>query len=104
MYGFETTAKWHKHLAPAALENDQAQILWDFSIFTEKLTTAYNPDGVVIDKIVNNCQLIDKSVPRDTKVADKEQEEIEKYLEMAKVPSPSTIHQQCRNALYVVML
>lgn len=44
---------------PKVVENDQAKILWDFQIKTDKMLMANKPDTVVVEKLQKKAVLID---------------------------------------------
>ena len=47
---FEAGDKWYEHEPESFLENEDYEILWDFSIQTDHVIEARRPDLVVADK------------------------------------------------------
>ena len=45
---------------------------------TDRTIEARRPDLILIDKIVDECKIIDVAVPGDTRVVKKEEEKIKK--------------------------
>ena len=54
------------------------------NIQTDHVIEAGRPDMVVIDKAKNHCQIIDFTVPYDSRVEQKELEKKEKYHDLAR--------------------
>ena len=50
---------------------------------TDRTIEVRKPDLILIDKIVDECKIIDVAVPGDTRVVKKEEEKIEKYRDLA---------------------
>ena len=69
---------------PKVVENDQAKILWDFQIQTDKLVMANQPDIVLIDKQQKKAVVIDVAIPSDSNIRKKEHEKLEKYQGLKK--------------------
>ena len=77
-YKLETPrSKWEA--PPKVMENDQAKILWDFQIQTDKMVMANQPDIVIIDKQQRKAVVIDVAIPSDSNIKKKEHEKLEKY-------------------------
>ena len=81
-YGFKTSPKWYEHETPPVVENNEAAILWDFSIQTDRSIPANRPDIVIRDKKDKTCFLIDVSVPSDTNTSLKTYEKLTKYKDL----------------------
>ena len=64
------------------LENDEVQLLWDFSIQTERRLEKSKPDIVVLDKKQKLCLAIGVACQFDTKIKKKEQDKIEYYTDL----------------------
>ena len=47
---FQAGDKWYEDEPESALENEDYQIYWDFSIQTDHVIEAQRPDLVVVDK------------------------------------------------------
>ena len=54
-------------------ENENAKLLWDYSIRTSGVIPADQPDLTLVDK-TNKVSLIDVAVPWDSRAEQKEQE------------------------------
>ena len=61
------------------LENDNAKILWDFSVQTDHKLEHNKPDILIVDKQAGECYIIDVACSFDTTVKEKEQEKVERY-------------------------
>ena len=55
-------------------ENENAKLLWDYSIRTDRMIPAHRPDLTLVDKTINKVSLIDVTVPWDSRAEQKEQE------------------------------
>ena len=60
------------------------KILWDFEIKTDPLIPARRPNLVLINKKEITCQLVDFAVPADDRVKLKENEKMNKYLDLSR--------------------
>ncbi|TWW69265.1 COP9 signalosome complex subunit 1 [Takifugu flavidus] len=77
-YGLEVPgSRWET--PPKVLENEQAKILWDLQIQTEKMVVANQPDIVVVDKHQKTVVVIDVAIPNDSNIRKKEHKKLEKY-------------------------
>ena len=65
------------------MENEHVKLLWDFKVQTDRTIETRRPDLILIDKIIEECKIIDVAVPGDTRVVKKEDEKIEKYRDLA---------------------
>ena len=65
------------------MENEHVKLLWDFNVLTDRTTEARRPDLILIDKIIEECKIIDVAVPGDTRGGKKEEEKIEKYKDLS---------------------
>ena len=72
----------YEHQPEAVIENDSCKILRDFNVQTNHFITARRPDMIFIDKKHYECLIINFAIPYDTRVDDKEVEQIEKYLDL----------------------
>lgn len=81
-YGFEVEEKWYHHKPNGVEENENAKILWDFNIQTDRVIEHRRPDITVVDKSANKCFIIDVAIPGDHNVARKEIEKIDNYSEL----------------------
>ena len=82
--GLEHAEKWYEHVPESVMENEKCKILWDFTIQTDRVIGAKRPDITILDKETSECQLIDIACPSDNKVAEKEDEKIDKYRDLAR--------------------
>ena len=55
-------------------ENENAKLLWDYGIRTERVIPAHRPDLTLVDKINSQLSLIDVAVPWDSRAEQKEHE------------------------------
>ena len=55
--------------------------MWDFSIQTDHVIEARKPDLVLVDK-ERICKIIDFAVPGDSRIGEREKDEIEKYQDL----------------------
>ena len=79
---FEAGDKWYEHDPEHVLENENYDILWDFSIQTDHVIEDRRPDLIVVDKKRRNCKIIAFAVPGDSRIEEKEKEKIEKYQDL----------------------
>ena len=77
-YNLECPKDWWE-TPPKVNENDEAKILWDFHIQTDRQVIANQPDIVIVDKIKKTASIIDIAVPMDGNIKKKEIEKVEKY-------------------------
>ena len=80
---FEAADKWYEHEPESILENEDYQILWDFSIETDHVIEARRPVLVVVDKKERSCKIIDFAVPGDSRI-EEEKDKIEKYQDLGR--------------------
>ena len=73
-YGLPHTEKWYDHRAEPVMENEHVKLLWDFNVQTDRTIEARRPDLILIDKIIEECKIIDVAIPGDTRVVKKEEE------------------------------
>ena len=59
-------------------ENENAKLLWDYSIRTDRVIPAHRPDLTLVVKTNNKVSLIDVAVPWDSRAEQKEQEKKKK--------------------------
>ena len=82
---FEAGDKWYEHEPESVLENEGYKILWDFSIQTDHVIEARRPDLVVGDKKERiSCKIIDVAVPGDSRIENKEKDNIRKYQDLGR--------------------
>ena len=56
----------------------------DFSILTDHVIEARRPDLVVVDKKERSCKIIDLAVPGDSRIEEKEKDNIEQYQDLGR--------------------
>ena len=81
-YQMPCSNKWYEHQPETVIENDNAKLLWDFGIRTDRVIQAHRPDLTLVDKTNNKVSLIDVAVPWDSRVMQKEQEKRDKYQDL----------------------
>ena len=81
---FEAGDKWYEHKPGRVLENEDYKILWDFSIQTDHVIEARRPDLVVVDKKERSCKIIDFTFLGDSRIAEKEKDNIENYQDLGR--------------------
>ena len=57
-------------------------MLWDFNIQCDHIIEARRPDILIVEKEEKVCKIIDIAIPGDSRVAEKEREKVEKYLDL----------------------
>ena len=55
-------------------ESENAKLLWDYSVRTDRVIPAHRPDLTPVDKTNNKVSLIDVAVHWDSRAEQKEQE------------------------------
>ena len=79
-----TAYKWFEHSSPdSCLSDTGVEMLWNVFMETNTKVRHNRPDIVV--KMPNKWFIIDKAVPQDHLVTEKENEKISKYLDLAGV-------------------
>ena len=81
-YGMKVSNAWYNHETAPVAENEQATILWDFPIQTDRTIYANRPDIVVKDKQAKSCLLLDVSIPSDRNTSLKTYEKLSKYKDL----------------------
>ena len=72
-YQIPGSNKWYEHQPPPVTENENAKLLWNYSIRTDRVIPAHPPDLTLVDKTINKVSLIDVAVPWDLRAEQKEQ-------------------------------
>ena len=78
-YGVECSDKWYEHSPKSAEENEEVELLWDFTIQTDHEIHHRRPDIVTQKKKAKETIIVDITVPRDSNVLQKETEKYKKY-------------------------
>ena len=58
--------KWYEHQPQPVTENENAKLLWDYSIRTDRVIPAHRPDLTLVNKTINKVSFIDATVPYGT--------------------------------------
>lgn len=65
-YNIMTSAdKWYEHKPETVVENEQAPILWNMPIHTDREIRANKPDIIIREHTKQRCWIIDLAVPLD---------------------------------------
>ena len=80
--GYDRLEKYYNHQPQPVYESINNKLLWDFIIQTDNNIEHNKPDIAVLDKIEWKCPIIDVACPFDTRVKDKEKENIENYQDL----------------------
>ena len=79
-YQMPCSNKWYEHQQQPVTEDENAKLLWGYSIRTDRVIPAHRPDFTLIDKTI--VSLIDVAVPWDSRAEQKEQEQRDKYQDL----------------------
>ena len=79
-YHLPASDKWWEHETEKVLQNEEAKILWDFKIQTDKHLAHNIPDITVVEK--TQVWLIDVAIPGDSRIENKQVEKISKYQDL----------------------
>ena len=79
-YKIPTAKNWWQHKPEKVVENDNAKILWDFKIQTDKHLTHNTPDITVVEN--KQVWLIDVAIPGDSRLEQKENEKVTNYHDL----------------------
>ena len=84
-HGIPTGNKWYSHVPNVVTETDDGKvtIYWDKPIKTDRKVSYNRPDVVVIDREENTWYIVDFAIPMDHHVKEKEEEKIDKYMDLA---------------------
>ena len=58
-YQMPCSNKWYEQQSQLVTENENAKLLWDYSIRADRVIPAHRPDLTLVDKTNNNVSLID---------------------------------------------
>ena len=83
-YGIECSDKWYKHSPKNVEDNEEAKLLWDFTIQTDREIHYRRPDIVIQKKEAKETIIVDMSVLGDSNVLQKETEKYEKHQDLAR--------------------
>ena len=79
-YHLPASDKWWEHETKKVIQNEEAKILWDFKIQTDKHLAHNIPDITVVEK--TQVWLIDVAIPGDSRIENKQVEKISKYQDL----------------------
>ena len=65
--------KWYEHQPQPLTENENAKLLWDYSIRVHRVIPAHRPYLTLVDKTNNKVSPIDVAVPWDSRTEQEEQ-------------------------------
>ena len=80
--GLYVNEKWHKHEPEKVVENDSWKIFWDVTIQTDYVIEARRLDMVIIDKIKNECKIVDFACPFDNRIEKREKDKMKGYKDL----------------------
>ena len=66
-YQMPCSNKWYEHQPQPVTENENAKLLWEYSIRTDRVIPAHRPDLTLVYKTINKVSLIDVAVPWDSR-------------------------------------
>ncbi|XP_063585357.1 uncharacterized protein LOC134762740 [Penaeus indicus] len=81
-YNIKTCEHWYEHKPEPVVEGENATLLWDFSIHTDRTIQTNRPNIIIKDFKEKTCLLIDTSVPCDQNIAHKEFDKLSKYKDL----------------------
>ena len=82
-YGIDVQGQhWYEYKPDRVVENDEATILWDSQIITDRCIPCNKPDIVVREKRTARCLVIDVAIPSDYNIRDKSTEKMSKYVDL----------------------
>ena len=81
-YQMPCSNKWYERQPQPVTENENAKLLWDYGIRTDRVIPAHQPDLTLVYKTNNKVSLIDVVVPWDSRAEQKEQENRDKYQDL----------------------
>ncbi|XP_053106345.1 uncharacterized protein LOC128325024 [Hemicordylus capensis] len=79
-YKLPVAKNWWDHTIEKVVENEDAKILWDFRLQTDKHLPHNTPDITVVEKKEKQVKIIDIAVPGDSRTEEKEIEKNHKIL------------------------
>ncbi|XP_020899453.1 uncharacterized protein LOC110238147 [Exaiptasia diaphana] len=81
-YNIEVKDKYYEHEPSTVEDNEEATIMWDMPIQTDREIKANRPDIVVKNKKEKTCLLIDMSIPTERNTSVKTSEKLSKYKDL----------------------
>ena len=81
-FKFVHTVRWYMHKPEFVLDNQAHKVLWDFGIQTDPRILARRPDLLIVKK--RPCRTFDFAMSADHRIKIKENEKIDKYLDLAR--------------------
>ena len=74
--------KWYEHQSQPISENENAKLVWDYSIRADRVTPADRQDLTLVDKTNNKVPLIDVAVPWGSRAKQKQQGKRGEYQDL----------------------
>ena len=93
-FEFDHTNKWYMLNPESILKNDTQKPLKNFEIKTYHLIPATRPDLVIFNKRKETCQMVDFAVPAKHRLKLKEDEKINRYLDLAREQTKTMEHER----------
>ena len=81
-YNIAVKDKYYEHEPSTVEDNEEATIMWDMPIQTDREIKANRPDIVVKNKKEKTCLLIDMSIPTERNTSLKTTEKLSKYKDL----------------------
>ncbi len=94
-YGIKVEAEhWYQHEPDRVVENDQATVLWDSQINTDRHVACNKPDRVIKEKNTDKCLIIDVAIPSDYNIQKKATDKIAKYVDLSTDRMPENVEEE----------
>ena len=68
---FDVNELWDKHEPEKVMQNNSWKVLWNFKIQTYHVIESIRPDMVLINKIKNDCKIIDFAFSINSRIEEK---------------------------------
>ena len=81
-YDIEVPERWYQHNPKTVTENEEATILWDMSVHTDRELSANRPDIIIKNHQTKECTLLDVAIPSDRNTSIKTTEKLSKYKDL----------------------
>ena len=82
MHELDRTDKWFEHQPSSVIETDRIKVLGDFNIQCDHKIKARRPEIEIVEKAQKVCKVTDNVISGDSRVAEKERENVEKYQDL----------------------
>ena len=102
-YGIHRTDKWFQEVPDAvrSSEDNLYEIWWDIPIQTTVKLEHYRPDLVILNRVDNECTIVDFSVPWEENIYSKEEQKITNYTPLAR--EMSKMHRMSTKIVPIVL-